>query len=128
MVVGHRIEQQLAAQSRTALVACPKRGDRRHVAACTVAGDSDPPYIGAKFGRMRRRPARRVQAIVDAGREFVLWRQAVVDRGNDAAAAGAQISAHAVMRIEAAQYEAAAVKEHEQWKRTRAVRRIDAKA
>ena len=42
----------------------------------------------AELDGMHRRPARRVHAIVDAGREFVLGRQPVIDRSNDAAAAG----------------------------------------
>ena len=68
------------------------------------------------------------KAILDPGREFVLGREAVIDRDDDASRAGAQIAAHAVMRVEAAQHKAAAVKEHQQRKRARAVRRIDAEA
>ena len=55
---------------------------------------------------------------------LVLGRQAVVDRCNDTLRACTQISAHAGVRIEAAQNEAAAVKEHEQRKRACAAIRL----
>ena len=71
VVVGHRIEQQLAAQRRAALVAHPQRRDRRHVGAGAVAGHRDARRVGAEFGGVGRRPAGGVQAVVDPGREFV---------------------------------------------------------
>jgi hypothetical protein len=66
--------------------------------------------------------------IVDAGREFVLGRTAIIDRRDDASSTGAHISAHPVMGVQAAQDETAAVKEHEQREGCRAVRRVDANA
>jgi len=73
----------------------------------------DPRWVGAELDSMRSRPSRRVQAIVGSGRKFVLRRQSVINRNNDAAGAGTQISAHPIMGIEAAQHEATAVKEHQ---------------
>ena len=126
-----RSERAGCSQSRDiklALVAHPKRSKRRHVAVGAVASHCDVRRVRAEFVCTRRRPARRVQAIVNTGGEFVLGSQAVIDRGDDAAGAGTQISAHPVMRIEAAQDEAADVKEHEQRKRACAVWRVEAKA
>ena len=98
------------------------------LAAGAVAPYCDAPRVGAELDSMRRRPSRRVQAIVGSGRKFVLGRQSVIDRSNDAAGAGTQISAHPIMGIEAAQYEATAVKEHQQRKGTSTVWRVDAEA
>jgi hypothetical protein len=91
----------------------PKRGDCRHIGPGAVASDGNANWVGAQLGGMCCGPARRMQAIVDAGREFVLGRKAIIDRGDDASSAGAQISAHPVMGVQAAQDETAAVKEHE---------------
>ena len=69
-----------------------------------------------------------MQTIVDAGREFVLGRKAIIDRSGDAARAGAQIAAHPVVSFEATQHETAAVKEHQQWEWTHAMRRVNSDA
>ena len=82
----------------------------------------------AEGGGMRHGPVRRVQAVIDAGGEFVLGRQSIVDRCHDARSARAQIAAHAVMGVEAAQHETTAVEEHEQGKGAGAQRRVDADA
>ena len=75
---------------------------------------------------MRRGPAGCHEAIVRPGGKLVLGREAVVDRHHDAADPGRQVAAHAVVRIEAAQHEAAAVKEHHERKRPAAGGRVDA--
>jgi hypothetical protein len=81
VVVGHRIEQQLTAQCRTALVAQPERGDRRHVAAGTVTCDRDASRIRAQFAGVHRGPARRIKAILDTCGEFVFGGEAAWEAG-----------------------------------------------
>jgi hypothetical protein len=58
----------------------------------------------------------------------VLGRQPIIDRGDDGGCTGAQIAAHAVMGVEAAQHETAAVEEHDQRKRAGVARRIEEEA
>src|SRR6516164_10491469 len=112
----------------TALVAHSERGDRGHIRTGAVAGDSKPHWVGAELGGMRRDPSRRMQTIVDAGWEFVLGREAIIDRSDDAPCTGAKIAAHPVVSFEATQHETAAVKEHQQWEWTHAMRRVNSDA
>ena len=82
--------------------------------------------IAFEFGGMVGDPARGEHAVVQAGGEFVLGRQAIIHRDHDALRAGAQVAAHAVMRVQAAQHEAAAVEECQQRERPLPDRPIDA--
>ena len=121
MPVGHRVEQQLADRPRPALVAQPQRRHRGQVAAGAVAADDHPRRIGAERGGMLRAPAGGGQAVLRRRRERVFRRQAVVDRGDDAARPGAEVAADAVMRVEAAEHEAAAMVEDQQREGPRAL-------
>ena len=58
-------------------------------------------------------PFRRGDGVVDGGGEFVLGREAVIDRDHDQLALVGQLAAHHVMGIEIADHPAAAVKEHQ---------------
>ena len=100
--------------------------NRRHSGPGAVAGDGNAHWIGAQLGGMCRGPASRIETIVDARREFVLGRKTIIDRGDDASRTGAQIAAHPIVGIQAAQHETAAMKEHQQREWPSAVRRIDA--
>ena len=65
-----------------------------------------------------------MEAIVDPGREFLLGRQPIIDLRDKAFGGAAEIAAHPVMRVEAAQDKAAAVKEHEERIGTRRPRAV----
>jgi hypothetical protein len=101
-----------------------ERGHRGHVGTRTIASDRDARRVGAKLSGVQGRPARCPEAIFGASRKLVLGRQPVINRNHDASGAGAQIAAHAVMRIEATQHEAAAMEEDKQRKWTSTVRRV----
>ncbi len=126
VVVGDRINHQLAAQRGTALVAGHKRHYRDQVSARAVARDHDARGIGAQFARMRGGPLGGGVAVVGAGGKLGLRRQAVINRNHDASGGAAQVAAGAVVRVEIAHDKTAAVKEHHQGKRPAPVGSVDA--
>ena len=83
----------------SAFVAHPDGGYRRHIAAGAVAPHCDARRVCTELDGVQRYPSRRVQAIFQSGRKFVLGRQPVIDRGNNTPGAGTQIAGHSVMRI-----------------------------
>ncbi len=113
-MIRNRINEKLPAELWSTLVADAQGRDRREVAAGAVAADRDARGIRTDLGRARGRPARRGQTIVCRGGKLVFRRQAVIDRQHGAIGALAQIAAQAVVGVEVAQHEAAAVEKHEE--------------
>ena len=117
VIVGDRIDQQLTEQREARLrpgsaAPSPRRGCRRRCRLPTTMRPASPSSSAAcsrdpSASRTRSRPARRETcARAPAGNRPTPRRIRT----------GAQIAAHAVMRIQAAQHEAAAVEEHQQRK------------
>ena len=94
---------------RAAAAPSPPPGCRRRCRRRRPAGP-DPRELGGVLGA----PAGGGQAILRRRGERVFRRQAVVDRGDHASRPGAEVAADAVMRVEAAEHEAAAVVEDQQ--------------
>ena len=108
--IDRRVEQQLSAQGRHAAIARQQTDHGRKVAAGAVATDREPvavdAYRGARFGD----PSGGGEAVVDSRREFVLGRQAVIDRNDRAACGVGEVTAQAVIAIKVADNPAAAMK------------------
>ena len=112
-MVRHGIHQQHRARRGLAGIPQPDRRHRGHGAADAVAGERNARGVAAEIARMRKDPARRSQAILRRGGELVLRRQRVVHRDNDHPGPPAELAGQAVMRLDAADDEAAAVEEHD---------------
>ena len=127
-MVGDGIEQDLRRYPGAALVARADRSDRGHRAAHAVAAHGQTHGIAADLGRVLGGPLRRRETIVGRGGKFVLRRQPVVHRHDHRAAAPADLAAHGVVGVDAANDEGAAVEEHQDRAAGLKVRSIDADA
>src|SRR6266478_5355590 len=125
VVVSDGVHEELTAKRRTAFIPKTQRRGRSERTSSAVPRDNDARGITTELRRVLRHPPDCEHAIIDSSREFVLGSEAIVDRDNQAIGAGAKVPAHAVVRIEAAEDEAAAVKEHEERVRSRRVRGVD---
>ena len=90
------------------------RNDCGEVAAGAVAAHPHPLRIGAERLGVRERPRVGSGCVFDRRRERVLGREAVVDREHVGARVPAQQPAQAVVRVEIAEHEAAAVEVRQQ--------------
>ncbi len=119
--VDRGIDQELIRDPRAAPVAGEQAGDRREVAAGAVAADGEPRRIDPERRALPGDPGGRGEAILDRGREFVLGRQAVVDRDDGAAGGIGEMAAERVVRFDIADDPAAAVEidQHRQVRRRR---------
>ena len=104
-----RIDEQLEAHDRLARVAQVLADDGREVAAGRVAGDGEPPGVGAQQRGVRVRPARRGERVVGSGGEARLGRTAVADVEHDGARGVRQRPADRVVGLDRAEQPAAAV-------------------
>ena len=110
--VGDGIEQELRGE-RQSLVAAADRRDRREVAARAVAADGQLLSRAAEPAEMGRGPAHGGERVLDALREGVLRRQAIVDVEHHDACAIGQPDSMRLMAVDVADDEAAAVEEDE---------------
>lgn len=81
-VIEHRVSQELRGKRRAACIARHQCRRRRETATGAFSDDADPGRIDSQFVRAARQPCQRGQAILLRGRERVLWREPVFDRGD----------------------------------------------
>ena len=98
-----------ARRLRRAAIAGDEADHRGEIAAGAVAANGKARRVDAERGAVCRNPFGRGDAVLDRGREFVLGRQAVIDRDDRAAGGIGQMAAHRVVAFEIADDPAAAV-------------------
>ena len=81
--IGGGIDQHLAGELWAVAVARGKRHDGGEIAAGAVAADQQLRGVDAELFRVGGNPFRRRDGVVDGGGEFVLGREAVIDRDDD---------------------------------------------
>ena len=115
--IGGGIDQHLAGEFWAVAVA---RGQRHHggeIAAGAVAADQQVRGVDAELFGVGGNPFRGGDGVVGGGGEFVFRREAVVDGDHDQLALMGQLLADHFMGIEIADHPAAAVKEHQAWRK-----------
>ena len=129
--IGGGIDQHLAGELWAVAVARGKRHDGGEIAAGAVAADQQLRGVDAELFGVGGNPFRRGDGVVDGGGEFVLGREAVIDRDHDQLALMGELAADHVMGIEIADHPAAAVEEHQAWREAvglaQRLRRVDAR-
>src|SRR5262249_41649883 len=125
-IVSDRVDHQLAAQRRSALVAYHQCGDSDHIPARAVTPDNKASGVRLEFARMLAGPLGRRVTVRWSCWKFVLRRQPVIDRNHDAPGGVAHVATDAVVRVETAEHKTAAVKEHHQRERRVAIGPVDA--
>ena len=112
--VGRWVDQQLQQGGGAAVARGKLRDDGGEVAARAVARHPEPAGIGTELVGVRSRPAQRAACILHGRRERVLGGQAIVNREHVDARVVAQQATDAIVRVEVAEHEPAAVEEDEQ--------------
>ena len=102
------MDQYLIGNGRTG-PACPLAEHRCEITAGAVAAQGQPGGVTAEVCGVGGNPGKSRLAILKTGREAVLWRQAVIDAGDDDAAATAETPAHDIVGVQIARSPAAAV-------------------
>ena len=112
--IGRGIDQHLAGELRAIAVARGERDDGGEIAAGAVAADRSGARRRCRARlRVGRDPFRRGDGVVDGGGEFVLGREAIVDRDHDQLALIGELAADDVVGVEIADHPAAAMEEHQ---------------
>ena len=129
--IGGGIDQHLAGEFWAVAVARGQRHDGGKIAAGAVAADQQLRGVDAELAGVGGDPFRRGDGVVGGGGEFVFGREAVVDGDHDQLAFMGELLADHFMGIEIADYPAAAVKEHQAWRKAvvlpQRLRRVDAR-
>jgi hypothetical protein len=113
-MIRHRIEQGqgLGGQSRRPLQAA-RDGDPE-ISAGAVAAEPETTGIRTKLSGMADGPKRRGSAIADRSRIGPFGRQRVVDGDDHSLGSVADLTAHTVVRLDAAERESPTVKEEDE--------------
>ena len=83
-MIGRRIDEQLEHERRSGSISGEERDGRGQIRARARSADRDPALVDAELRGVACQPRRRREAVVEAGRERVLRRQAVLDRRDHA--------------------------------------------
>ena len=111
VVVGDGVDEQLGGDRRAAFVADADCGDGGEVGPGAVAGEAEAGGVGAEGWGVGGDPDRCGEGVVGGGGKFVFGGEGVVDGDDDGSGAAADLPAHGVVRVDAADDEAAAVEE-----------------
>jgi hypothetical protein len=110
-VISHGIDKNLSFDRRLSFDVGPQGNASGHVAARAITADGKERWIGSDAPGGANGPEGRRKAILRTRWERPFRRQTVVYRNDDAFGASADLATHVIMRVEAADHEAAAMEE-----------------